>query len=107
MVHESLQTDVVGEDGLSCRSTAIAAGLMCGRGVELAEQETSLRTAGITDDESRQWETILDEFLGIFLRCLQKLPEVLITFLLLVSSLPPFGHCFAVENENVEECVEQ
>ena len=108
MVHEGLQTDIVGENGLSClRNASVAAGCVRCRGIELAEQETRLRTAGVTDDESRQWESVLNELLGILLRCLQKLSEVLVTLLLLVASFPPLGHCFAVEDENVEETVEE
>ena len=54
MVHEGLQTDIVGENGLSClRNASVAASCVRCRGIELAEQETRLRTAGVTDDESK------------------------------------------------------
>lgn len=64
MVHESLQTDIIREDGL-CRltDTAIGAGRVRGRRVELGQQETSLRATGVADDESGQREAVLDEFL--------------------------------------------
>jgi hypothetical protein len=64
MVHEGLQADIVGEDGLcGLRNTAIGTSGVCGRWIQFRQQETSLRTAGIANDKSRQWEAVLDEFL--------------------------------------------
>lgn len=65
VVHERLQTDIIGEDGLcSLLHTTIACrARVRRRGVELGEQETGLRTAGVADDETGQWEAVLDEFL--------------------------------------------
>jgi len=65
VIHERLQTNIVGEDGL-CRltDTAVRARRVRCRRIELGEQETGLRTAGVTDDETGQREAVLDEFLG-------------------------------------------
>ena len=46
-------------------------------------------------------------YLCIFFWCFEKLLEVLIALHVLVSSLSPLCHCFAVEDENVEETVEE
>jgi hypothetical protein len=64
VVHERLQTDVIREDGL-CRLThaSVARRGMCRGRVQFREQETSLRAAGITDNESREREAVLDEIL--------------------------------------------
>lgn len=65
MIHESLQADVVGENGLGgLGNAAVAARRVRSAGVELGEQETGLRAAGVTDDETGQGETVLDEILS-------------------------------------------
>jgi len=65
VVHERLQTDVVGEDGLRrLTDTAVRARRVRCRRVELGKQETGLRTASVTDDETGQREAVLNEFLG-------------------------------------------
>ena len=51
---ERLQGDVVREDGLRRLSgTSIGAAGVRGRGVQLGEKKTRLRSPGIADDESR------------------------------------------------------
>ena len=108
MVHECLQTDVVGEDGLcGLRDTTVGSSSVCCRRVELAEQETGLRATSIAHNETGKWETILDELLGVLLGRFQERSEVLVALLLVVTSLSPFRHSLAVENENVEEGIEQ
>jgi hypothetical protein len=68
VVHESLQADIVGENRLSSLSNAavVARSVRCA-GVELGEQETSLRSAGVADDESGKREAVLDEVLEVVL----------------------------------------
>lgn len=80
---------------------------MCCRRVELGEKETCLGATGITNNESRQREAVLDKILGIGLRCAEQLGKVLVTFLVLVTGLAPFRHGLAVEDQNVEEGVEK
>lgn len=64
MIHKSLQTDIVGENRLrGLRDTAITTGCVRSTWVELGEQETGLRTTGVTHDEAGQRETVLDEVL--------------------------------------------
>lgn len=64
VVHKGLQADVVGENGLcGLADAAVCARRVRGRGVELGEEETCLRTTGVADNETRQREAILDEFL--------------------------------------------
>lgn len=65
MVHKGLQRHVVSEDGLRRLSTdtAVRSGGVCSGGVQLREQETSLRSASVTDNEARQRETVRDEIL--------------------------------------------
>lgn len=64
MIHKRLQANIVREDGLSSLAhAAIAASRMRGGRVEFGEEETGLRAAGIADDEAREWEAVLDEFL--------------------------------------------
>ena len=64
MIHKSLQADVVGENRLSrLADTSVARRGVRRRRVELGEQKTGLGATGITDDESRQREAVLDEFL--------------------------------------------
>ena len=65
MVHKGLQTDIVGENRLSSlRDATIAAGSVRRAGVEFGEQESSLRTAGVANNEARKREAVLDEVLG-------------------------------------------
>lgn len=64
MIHKRLQADVVSENRLRrLADTSVARGSVRRRWVELGEQETGLGAAGIADDESRQREAVLDEFL--------------------------------------------
>lgn len=60
MVHERLQRHIIREDGL-CRlrtNTAIRPSRVRSRGIELREEEASLRAAGVADNETWQWETV-------------------------------------------------
>lgn len=65
MVHKGLQGDIVGENRLSCCGsyTAVRAGGVSCRWVELRQQKSSLRPASVTDDESRKRESIRDKVL--------------------------------------------
>jgi hypothetical protein len=108
MIHESLQTNVIRENGLRClTNTAVRARRMCRRRIQLAQQETSLRTSSITDNESRKRKAVLDKVFRVFLGGLEQGTEVLVAFLILISGLAPLGHGLAVEDENVEESVEE
>lgn len=65
MVHERLQRHVIGKDGL-CRlstNTAVCSGRVGGGGVQLGEQETSLRPACVADNETWERETVRDQIL--------------------------------------------
>ena len=65
MVHKGLQADIVCEDGLrSLADAAVARRGVRGGRVELGEQETGLGTACVADDETGEWEAVLDEFLS-------------------------------------------
>lgn len=68
MLHKCLQRHIVCEDGLRalCPDTAVRASArgMCGRRVELGEQETRLGTAMVTDNEAGQREAVGDEILN-------------------------------------------
>ena len=66
MVHEGLQRHIISEDGLRGLGSDAAVssrGVGC-RWVELRKQETSLGTAGITDNETRQRKTVGDKILS-------------------------------------------
>lgn len=64
MVHKRLQADIICEDGLSCLTdTSVRGRSMRSRGIQLSEQETSLRATSIADDESWKRETVLNEVL--------------------------------------------
>jgi len=65
MIHESLQTDIVGENRL--RRLRHPAAVPAARrtrvrrtGVQLGEQETRLRAARVADDEAGEGEAVLD-----------------------------------------------
>lgn len=64
MVHKALQRNIVCEYSLSslCTSTVGVSRMRCRR-VKLRKEESGLRPIGITYDESRERETILDQFL--------------------------------------------
>ena len=65
MVHKGLQADIVGENRLgSLRDATVAAGSVRRARVKFGEQETSLGSAGVANDETRKRETVLDEVLG-------------------------------------------
>lgn len=65
MIHKRLQTNIVRENRLrGLAHTTVAASRVRGRWVEFGEKETCLRAASVADDEARQWEAILDEFLS-------------------------------------------
>ena len=64
MVHKRLQANIVRENGLGgLAHAAVAAARVGGGGVEFGEQETGLGAAGVADDEAREGEAVLDEFL--------------------------------------------
>lgn len=58
VVHECLERHVVSEDGLRGGTATVATCGVGGRRVQLGQQETGLRTTGITDDETGQRETV-------------------------------------------------
>ncbi len=129
VVHECLQRDVISEDGLRRHTTTISASSVCGRGVQLRQQETGLRATGVTNDESRQRETVSNEFLGklsagerrpasiqtkieysypsILFGLFQERLQILVPLLFLVTGLAPFGNRLAVEDKDMEESVEK
>lgn len=66
MFHEYLQTDIVGENGLSVRARCVAIHAcrhMGRRRVELGEKETSLTSTLITNDVPRNGESICQKVL--------------------------------------------
>jgi hypothetical protein len=67
MVHKCLEGHVVCEDCLSSRGsyTTVRASRVCGRWVELGQQESSLRATCITNDEPRERESISNEILKV------------------------------------------
>lgn len=73
MVHEGLKRNVVSEDGLSSLSTnsAICSSGVGSRRVELGEQETCLRSASVTNNETWQGKSIGDEILFKISECQQ------------------------------------
>lgn len=129
VVHECLQRDVISEDGLRRHTTTISARGVCGRRIQLRQQETGLRATGVTDDEPGQRETVGNEFLGkllagerrpacirtrleqsypsILFGLLQERLQILVPLLVLIAGLAPFGNRLAVENKDVEESVEK
>jgi hypothetical protein len=65
VVHKGLQADIVGENRLgSLRDATVAAGSVRRAGVEFGEQESSLRTTGVANNEAGKREAVLDEVLG-------------------------------------------
>lgn len=66
MVHKGLQADVVGENRLSSlRNATVAAGSVRRARVEFGEQEASLGSAGVANNETGKRESVLDEILEI------------------------------------------
>lgn len=63
VIHECLQRNIIGEDGLRRHPTAISTSGVCSRWVQLRQKETGLRTASIADNETGQRESIGDKFL--------------------------------------------
>lgn len=127
MLYKCLERHIIREDSLSSlRHTAVGAGsVSCGR-VKLGKKETSLRSTCIANDESRERESVLNEFLKfsldnlsltiqsdmsiypcIFLWLLKKSLEVFIALLILVSCFSPLRNCFSMKDKNVEERIEK
>lgn len=116
MIHERLQRDIISEDSLRRYASTVTSCRMCSRGVQLGQEETRLRSAGVTDDETRQWEAVSDQFLfmqlasasyyncsgwtnpSVLLRLLQESLQVFITFLFLIACFPPFCNGLSVED---------
>lgn len=67
MVHKGLEGHVVCENCLSSRGsyTTVRASRMRGGWVKLGQKESSLRATCITNDESRERESISDEILEV------------------------------------------
>ena len=64
MIHKCLKAHVVGEDGLSgLADTAVTRCRMRCRGIEFRKEESCLRTTGVTVDETREGEAILQQVL--------------------------------------------
>lgn len=63
MVHESLQRDIISEDGLRRHTSAVSSCRVGGRWVQLGQKETSLGATSIANDETGQWETVGNQFL--------------------------------------------
>ena len=68
MIHKGLQRHVVREDGLRCLGTDAAIGTRSvrRRRVQLGQQETGLRTTGVTNNEPGQRETVRNEVLSTY-----------------------------------------
>lgn len=108
MIHKRLQTHIVRENSLRALTNApVALARMRRAGVQLAQQESRLATAGIAHDEPGEREAVLDEVLCVLLGRLEQRGEVLVALLVLVACFAPLGHGFAVEDEDVEEGVEE
>jgi len=107
VIHECLQADIIREDGLRRRAAILALACVRSRRVELREQESRLRTTGVANDETGQWEAVLNKIPGISLWCIKQGGKVFVAFLFLVTRLAPFRHRLAVENEDVEESVQE
>jgi len=67
MVHKCLQGHIVGEDGLCSLSpnATVRSRRMRGRGVQFGQQETSLRTARVTDDETGKGKPVGNQILQV------------------------------------------
>lgn len=63
VLHESLQRDIISEDGLCTYTSTITSGGMSRRRVKLGKQETCLRATGIANNEAGEWETVRNKFL--------------------------------------------
>ena len=123
MLHESLQANIICEDCLCILwHTTPSSILVRGTWVELAQQETCLRSTSVAHNETRKWESIANKFLpsqvsyhftdavngglsypSIFLWCFKQFLKVLVTILVLVPNLAPLGNSLSVENQNMEE----
>jgi len=123
MLHEGLQTNIICEDCLGILWHSTPSGiLVCGTWVELAQQETCLRSTSVAHDETRKRESIANKFLlgqvspnfpkacdgrgsypSILLRRFKQLPEVLVALLVLVPNLAPLRNGLSVEYQNMEE----
>lgn len=66
-----------------------------------------MRTTCIANNETRQWESVLDQILCILLWRLEQRSEVFVALLILVACLSPFRHGLTVKDENVEKGVEE
>lgn len=109
MFHKHLERDIVGEDSSaasSCR-TVHASAHMRRRRVELAQQETRLRAILVTNNVSRNWESVGQQILRIRLGIFEHLFEILVSFLILIPRLSPLRHRLSVEYEDVEKGIEQ
>ena len=109
MFHEHLQTDIIRKDGRTCTwtRTVRVARHVRRRWVEFGQQETSLRTPLVTDDITRNRQTVFEQFLRIANGRFEQLLEVFVSFLILIVCFSPLCNRLSVENENVEKCVEQ
>ena len=64
MVHKRLQANIVRENGLGgLAHAAVAAARVGGGRVEFGEEEAGLGATSVADNEAREWEAVLDEFL--------------------------------------------
>ena len=106
MIHKRLQAHIIREDCLRAHTASIPARVRRAW-VQLAQQETCLRATCVSDNESRQWEAVLDQALCILLGLVEQLREVGIVFLLLVALFSPCSDGLAMEDEDVEVCVEE
>ena len=57
MIHKRLQRNIISEDNLGCHTTITSCGV-CGGRIHLRQEETRLRAARITDDETWQRKTV-------------------------------------------------
>ena len=66
-----------------------------------------MRAILVTHNVPGDRKTLHEQFLSISLRRLEDLAEVLIAFLVLVTSLAPLRDGLTMEDKQVEECIEQ
>jgi hypothetical protein len=126
MVHKCLEGDIIGEDSLRVLRTDPTEGSCCvgGRRVQLRQQESSLGTSCITNNEAREGESVRNEVLrkiskisvkggvrsthpSVFFRLLKKRGKVLVSFLFLITGFSPLCNGLAMEDQNVEEGIQE
>ena len=109
MLHKHLQAHIVRKDRLpASRSSPIrVARHVRRRRVQLAQQEPRLTSTLIANDVSRDGQTVFQQLLGVRDGGFEQFFEILVSLLFLIARFAPLSDSLAVENEDVEECVEK